>query len=45
MMVNTLPIQANEGWSVLTEYNAISILKLNSREACQKRIQKVWNGQ
>lgn len=45
MMVNTLPIQANEGWLALTEYNAIIILKFNSRAACQKRVQKVWNGQ
>jgi hypothetical protein len=43
MMVNTLPIQANQGWLALTEYNAISILKFNSRAACQKRIQKMWN--
>jgi hypothetical protein len=45
MMVNTLPIQANEGWLALTEYNAISILKLNSQAVCQKRVQMVWNGQ
>lgn len=41
MMVNILPIQANEGKDGGShEDNAIYILKFNSRAACQKRAQK-----